>query len=129
MELLEPPAVLYKAAVAELRSASWEEAAKRFRQVSRGWPDSEWAVLAGERLGDVSARRFSVQLGVYAQAAAADKRLSDLRSAGIAASRIPIRRSGADLFAVRSGAFPTYREAVSETVRLKGLGEDAVVVP
>ena len=129
MEALEPPALLYKASVAELRCGEWEEAGKRLRQISKGWPDSSWAVLAQERLGDVEARRFCIQLGAYAQVAAAEKRISDLRSAGILAVKVPIRRAGSDLFAIREGAFSSYREAVAETVRLKGLGEDGVVVP
>ena len=129
LKTLEPALVLYKTAVAEMRCGNWEEAGTRLREVSRTWPGTPWAVQADERRADVLDRRFSVQLGVYAQSEAADKRITELRSAGIAASSIPVRRGGADLFAVRGGTFATYREAVSETVRLKGLGEDGVVVP
>ena len=129
MEALEPAAVLFKSGVAEMRCGNWDESARRLRQVSRGWPESPWALQAEERARDLSDRRFSVQLGVYSLEPAADKRVAYLRSAGIAAAKVLIRRGGADLYSVRSGAFLTYREAAAETVRLRGLGEDGVVAP
>lgn len=129
MSRLDPAQLTYRAGVASLRAGLLDEADQRFLRVAGSWPESPCAELARERLADAGPRRFSVQLGVFSSAEAADRMVARLLGVGVAAQRLPIRRAGAALFAVRIGRFPTYDEARVEVERLRVLGEVGVVVP
>jgi tetratricopeptide (TPR) repeat protein len=129
MSRLDPAQVTYRAGVASLRAGLLDEADQRFRRVAAIWPASPCAELARERLSDAGLRRFSVQLGVFSSAEAADRMVARLLGAGVAAQRLTILRAGAALFAVRVGRFQTYDEAQVEAEHLRALGETGAVVP
>ncbi len=129
MSRLDAAQVTYRAGVASLRAGLWDEADQRFRRVAATWPSSPCAELAQERLADSGLRRFSVQLGAFSSAEAADRMVARLLGVGVAAQTLVIRRAGVSLYAVRVGRFSNYEEAQAEVERLRALGEVGVVVP
>jgi tetratricopeptide (TPR) repeat protein len=115
---------LYRMGLCEQRMARWAEADKDFVAVQQQFPDTAPALRSREHQG---ATAFWVQVGTYANPAAADAVMTDLKKQGQPAQRFVDTSRNAQV--VRVGPFNTYDAAMVTKQRVWGKYRDTIIVP
>lgn len=114
---------LYRIGLCQQRLGYFTEADRTFAAVQKRYPETEQSRRAGDHQG---ARQFFLQIGVFSNAANAEKALAGLRKNGVAAVRL-VDSGGRHL--VRVGPVQTYPQARELKTKLAGQYPDAMIVP
>jgi tetratricopeptide (TPR) repeat protein len=114
--------ILYRIGLCQQRMGRFAEADRSFTLIRQQFPDTEAAGKAAAHLG---ARAFFVQVGVFADAANAEKAAGALRQQGFPTSRAV--DAGRQI--VRVGPLTTYTDAKGMKSRLAGLYPGAIIQP
>jgi tetratricopeptide (TPR) repeat protein len=120
--------IYYRYAIALQRIGQWDEARLCLARVVDGYPTSAYAPLAKRRLS-WPGRFFSIQCGMYSQAAYADQHVGRLRQSGMNARRSMTIVGSEPRYVVYVGRYSTYRDACIDLARVRAVVKDAVVVP
>jgi tetratricopeptide (TPR) repeat protein len=129
--MFEPSIVRLQLATALVRQGKWDAAVDACNHIiesgaSGAIEDRAWEMIAFSRN-----RAFTIQLGVFTSRPRAESEARSVRSRGLDARVVELRRVQGNLFAVCAGSFRTSRGAHMEITRLRASGviTDAVVKP
>jgi tetratricopeptide (TPR) repeat protein len=114
--------VTYRLGLSVARQGKWDDAYKYFDKVVTSWPSGEYAKYAKAKLAVVKDKAFTVQVGAFTNKALADAAVKQLTAAHMPARIETISSDTVQLYAVRSGSFPTWQAASEHSAKLQRAG-------
>lgn len=122
--------ILYKSALCARRGGRWDDAERRFQEISHTYPNGTRAVEARRNL-EGKDRFFSIQTGTFRVRSNADKKLKAMETAGLETRIQPVSSRAGTLYRVCVGRYPDYGAAKQDlaSLRQKGVITDARIIP
>jgi tetratricopeptide (TPR) repeat protein len=125
-----PPldAYLWRLGLCHERQGRWSTATSTFARLQERFPQGSYAEQAGRRLR-LRPTAYSIQCGVFAQRANAERLTNELRQKGLAVAVRPEPRPDGEYSAVLEGSYGTYDEAAQALARVRSVIPEAVLWP
>jgi tetratricopeptide (TPR) repeat protein len=114
--------VTYKLGLALARQGKWDDAYQYLDKVVTSWPSGEYARYAKAKLAVVKGKSFTVQVGAFTNKTLADAAVKQVTAAQLPARIETINNDSVQLYAVRSGNFPTWQAATEHAGKLQKAG-------
>ncbi|NLE61837.1 MAG: tetratricopeptide repeat protein [Planctomycetes bacterium] len=127
----KPPAdqVMYYAGTALRRAGRWREATQYFARILHRFPDSPIAADA-RRMAGWQHEYFAIQLGAYQDAGNAERAVQAYRTRNLDFVQMENHPwGGRVLWAVMTGRYRSYEDAVAALGRIRSVAPDANIIP